>query len=126
MVIWARRVGFAAGVTWMVLLPAAREIWRVPAWARAWRMYEGQGTDVCQVDYYEVRPSGSVPIDRLAVLSPSSPAPVDTLWLRNKTGVTAQGARLCKVLKASDVRAKARCGTRGRWSYLEETNLCGR
>ncbi len=124
--IWARRVGFAAAVLWMLVLPAARDIWGEPPWARSWHMYEGHGTEVCQVEYYEIRPSGRAPIDRLAVLSPQVPPPMAMRWLKTPSTVSVQGARLCRLLEARDVRAKARCGTRDRWNHLEETNLCRR
>ena len=122
--IWARRIGFAVGAVYLLLLPGLSAFTRVPTWVRGWHMYSGQGTQICQVAYYEPTDEGEVAIDGLAVISPRGPPTIAMRWLRTPAGVAVQGARVCKVLKATDIRAHARCGTRKFWANQPEPNLC--
>jgi hypothetical protein len=109
-----------------ILAPVPAEIlgYRPPSPVRTWRMYASVGADLCQVAYFARAQGQDRPVDRRRALGLQG-EPRKTA-IRREKDIAAQGARICATLHASDVRADARCGTRGRWrtTHAREENLC--
>ncbi len=120
---------------WIVLSPAYRQVYGGSSfWFPRWVMFHGYGRNVCTVDFFEVvkredKKSRWKKIDRYEVLG------VEKDWLKNrsivrmksKQDVRQMGTRLCDAMgDGADVRAKAYCGSRGKWkrSIKGKERLC--
>ena len=120
---------------WIVLSPAYRQVYGGSSfWFPKWVMFHGYGRNVCTVDFFEVvkrknKKSKWKKIDRYEVLG------IEKDWLKNrslvrmkrKEDVRKVGARLCDAMgDGVDVRARADCGSRGKWkrSIKTKERLC--
>ena len=133
---WKMRIGLLLLLGgWIVLGPAYRQVFDGKStWAPRWVMFHGFGRNVCDARFFEmVDDAQGTPrrkkIDRFEVLEKEKD------WLKNKslvrmdskTAVEKVAWKLCRKLgPGADVRALARCGSRGHWrAKLDgKSNLC--
>ena len=120
---------------WMALGPAYRQVFDGKStWFPRWVMFHGFGRNVCDVRFFEMGTDASGEptrerIDRFEVLGKPRDWATNKSLVRmsSKAEVKKVGQRLCRALGAgSDVRALARCGSRGHWKgkLNLETKLC--
>jgi len=97
-------------------------------WLPRWEMFGGWGRDICDVRYYTVDPDGTEhPLNWVDALGRSREG-----HDRRRNSINSNreafrvGVKLCKALKADDVRARVRCGSRTRWRRREwmQHNMC--
>lgn len=85
---------------------------------RAWRMFSGLNTDVCEVQLWRRTPAGDEPVDRLAALGHDSrlEAPKTDNLLKDPDALRAQARKVCAALgPGTDLRADLRCGSLEGW-----------
>lgn len=128
---WLKLAVFVLLAAHMQSGPVLRQVFRLrpPPFSMTWQMYGGRGSDVCEVDWYEAKPDGLVPVDRLATLKLNDPSkiPSSIKVLHSADEVKSAAERLCKRLPGTDLRAKSRCGIRrGQWKpvFDLDTPLC--
>ena len=120
---------------WMVFGPAYRQVLDGKStWFPRWVMFHGFGRAVCDVRFSQFMDdsdgtSRRQSLDRFEVLGKSRDWATNKSLVRisSKAEVEAVGARMCRVLgPGADVRALARCGSRGHWKAKLnfETKLC--
>jgi hypothetical protein len=117
---------------WIVMSPGYRQILEGRSkWFPRWVMFHGFGRNVCDVNFFQTADGGEtlVSLDRFEVLDRKRTWSENKSLVRmdNKSAVQAVGRRVCKALgEEADVRATARCGSRGKWvvKYRAKTNLC--
>jgi hypothetical protein len=120
---------------WIVFSPAYRQVFDGKStWAPRWVMFHGFGRNVCDVRFFEMveGPEGSPhrqKIDRFDVLDKERDWLINKSLVRmdSRTDVEKVGRKLCRKMGSGvDVRALARCGSRGRWiaKLNGKTNLC--
>ena len=109
---------------WMVLGPAYRQVFDGKSeWFPRWAMFHGFGRSVCDVRFFQIKEEGDgntvrFPLDRFDVLDKQRDWATNKSLVRmsSKEDVERVGARLCRALgPGADVRALARCGSRGHW-----------
>ncbi len=120
---------------WIVLSPAYRQVFDGKStWAPRWVMFHGFGRNVCDARFFEmVDDAEGKPrrkkLDRFEVLGKEKDWLTNKRLVRmdNKSAVETVARRLCRALgPGADVRALARCGSRGHWrAKLDgKSNLC--
>lgn len=121
---WARLCVLLLVGGWLVLGPAYRQVLDGKSeWFPRWAMFHGFGRNVCDVRFFELDKSedGSTVrtlIDRFEILDKQRDWATNKSLVRmsSKEDVERVGARLCRALgPGADVRALARCGSRGHW-----------
>jgi hypothetical protein len=129
-VLYARAAVFSAISAWMLAGPVWAQLLDRPQpwWAITWTMYSGYGTEVCAVQYWRRTENGDRPIDRYRTFGWDSLAtvPRSVRAVQNPEHVVYQGQQLCDEIPADDVRADAKCGSKGGWelAFAREDNLC--
>ena len=120
---------------WIVLSPDYRQVFGGTSnWFPRWVMFHGFGRAVCDVRFFEVIDDGGEQpirraIDRFEVLGKERSWSTNKSLVRmsSKSNVRKVGRKLCRALgEGADVRALARCGSRGRWKAKlnGKTKLC--
>ena len=132
---WARFCIVLVIGAWMIMGPAYRQVFDgksklVPRWV----MFHGFGRAVCDVRFFQFVKDGEgeplrQPLDRFEVLEKRRDWATNKSLVRmsSKADVQKVGQRLCRALgSGADVRALARCGSRGRWKgkLNLKTKLC--
>jgi hypothetical protein len=110
------------GPAWVQLGPGELK------WFRSWQMYSGSGVGTCDVHFVRRTPKGrEVPVDHVAVLHKRTTW-TSTARQRRITDKSLMGTakRLCRQMRAKDIRADARCATREGWEVklTPDVNLC--
>ncbi|HTE50221.1 MAG TPA: hypothetical protein VK698_05060 [Kofleriaceae bacterium] len=116
---------FAAAAAWMLLSPAAIQVFGVEApMVRAWQMFHRRGVGICAARYDD----HGRPIDRYALFGMDrTAAPDDFRRITDERRARAMGRRICQKIGAgAEVRVELRCGERdGLRTVLDrEEDLC--
>lgn len=113
-----------------VATPVIRQVFGLGnGWLRAWQMFAGLSTDLCEVQLYVRADGADTPVDRLAALGfdrRADAAPNQRL-LKDVPAVVESAQAVCKKLgEGVDLRAVARCATMQGWepALAREENLC--
>ena len=120
---------------WMAFAPAYRQVFDGDSdWFPRWVMFHGFGRAVCDARFFQFveEEDGTTrrhSLDRFEVLGKPRDWATNKSLVRisSKAEVEAVGARMCRALGPGvDVRALARCGSRGHWKAKLnfETKLC--
>ena len=117
---------------WIVLSPGYRQVLGGRSlWFPRWVMFHGFGRNVCDVKFFQTEDGGETltPLDRFEVLDRERKWSGNKSLVRmdNKLAVESVGLRLCRAMGPdADVRATARCGSRGTWitKLVAKKNLC--
>lgn len=130
---WFRALVFAGLTVAMCVGPVNNLVLGNP-WHRffkPWRMYYGFGTDVCEVTYVQVSPTGEErTLDRYAVLDVPDPrrAPEDLRNLPDGPTIGRVAQRMCDALpgRRTAIHARVRCAAVRGWKPFPELDrdLC--
>jgi len=130
---WIRRIVFVLVAAAIVFPPFRHQVLdlRANPWLRTWRMYYGYGVDICEVEYVRIKRSGeAVGLNRYEVLDYPRwyDAPTDVRNLPDGPAIGRVARQMCDRFPGTrtDIRAKARCGSRRGWvAFMDrEVNLC--
>lgn len=120
---------------WIALSPAYRQVFDGQStWAPRWVMFHGFGRQVCDVRFFQMvegvdGQERRQKIDRFEVLNRERSWQTNKSLVRmnDKSAVEKVARKVCrKIGPAADVRALARCGSRGTWKAKLDgkSNLC--
>jgi hypothetical protein len=125
-----RMVGLVLLGAYMVVTPLLVQVFGVrDQGLRAWRMFSGLNTDVCEVQLWRRGDAGDRPVDRLGTLGFDGrlDAPNNEALVKNLEGLRAQARKVCTKLGGGvDLRADVRCGSMTGWvtKMERDEDLC--
>lgn len=132
--LWLRAAIVAAVAAYLLTGPIFRQVFRlkVDRHFQRWQMFAGIGRNSCQVEHTLVTPSGGrARIDRDELFGISRSRREQRPERIHRKQLASVHSRVCRVVsrtlgKPADIRARARCGSRGRWVIENrgEDNVC--